>query len=382
MLRRFENVPLRILLIEDSRAEAIYIEKTLTQSSPALYKVHKAQSIAAGLALLSEQGFDVVLLDLGLPDNHGFSGLQAILNVAPKLPVVILTGQADPESERSAMENGAQDYLLKDLASVSALSRAMRHAIQRKQIENMKSEFISLISHELRTPLTSIHGSLGLLNGSVAGELPEKAAGLIRVAYRNSERLISLINDVLDIEKVDSGQMHYDPRSEAVSSLVSQAIDSNLHYALKLGVFLNFKAPDSEIHIHVDANRVTQILANFISNAIKYSPAGAQIDLTAYVDDGWVYIKVKDTGSGISTEFKDRIFKKFSQADSALTRQKGGAGLGLYISKQMAEQMGGAVGFDSEPGQGSTFWVKFPRCAEDADEMQASREGNANECAA
>ena len=352
---------LQILLVEDSRSEALYIERTLTRNTPAIYRVRKAQTVAAAVEALEASEFDVVLLDLGLPDAKGFSGLQAIQHAAPKVPVVILTGLDDNDAELSAMENGAQDYLLKDRASVSALNRSMHHAIQRKQVENMKSEFISLVSHELRTPLTSIHGSLGLITGALSSDVPPAVSRLVQIAHRNSERLIRLVGDILDIDKIDSGQMYFDMRSETLAPILRHVVETTQAYAEKFGVRLDLEPVDPELAVEVDASRLTQVLANLVSNACKFSHSGGVVQVwVERRQAGMVRICVRDQGVGIREDFRDHIFSKFSQADSAITRKTGGAGLGLYISRQIAEHMHGRVDFESELGRGATFWVELP----------------------
>jgi signal transduction histidine kinase len=350
---------LRILLIEDSRSEAAYIERTLTRGGPYACKVSKAYTLATAIPLLEDQSFDVVLMDLRLPDATGFSGLHAVQAVAPKVPIVILTGIDDEATERAAMENGAQDYLLKERASLSALTRSMRHAIQRRSAENIKSEFISLVSHELRTPLTSIHGALGLIAGAMSGDIPPAVARLVEIAHKNSERLIRLVNDILDIDRIDSGRMYFDLRPEALEPLLAHAVESNQAYAEKYGVRFVLE-PCPEAWARVDASRLTQVIANLLSNAAKFSPPGGAVRIGTTIEDGWVRVRVTDQGAGIRPDFRDRIFTKFSQSDRAIERKTGGAGLGLYISKQIIEHMDGRIGFESEPGQGASFWVEFP----------------------
>ncbi len=350
---------LRILLLEDSRSEAIYIERTLTRGGPYACKVTKAYTIASGIPLLETQDFDVVLMDLRLPDVTGFSGLHAVQAVAPKVPIVILTGIDDEETERAAMENGAQDYLLKERASLSALTRSMRHAIQRRSAENIKSEFISLVSHELRTPLTSIHGSLGLIAGAMSGDIPPAVAKLVDIAHKNSDRLIRLVNDILDIDRIDSGRMYFELRGEALRPLLEHAVETNHGYAEKHGVRFVVE-PGPDVHSRVDASRFTQVVANLLSNAAKFSPSGSEVRVAASIGEGWVRISVTDQGPGIRPDFRDRIFTKFSQSDRAINRNTEGAGLGLYITKQIIEHMDGRIGFDSEPGQGATFWIELP----------------------
>ncbi|WP_340159432.1 CHASE domain-containing protein [uncultured Hoeflea sp.] len=236
---------------------------------------------------------------------------------------------------------------------------------KRKEMDRLKSDFVSIVSHELRTPLTSIRGALGLMAGPMAKELPEKAGRLIDIAHKNSERLTLLINDILDIDKIESGQMRFDMKEEDVGSLVTQAVEVNQPYAEKLGVV--FKATDisPDLKANVDAARLAQVLSNLLSNAAKFSDRGSEVEISALKAGKRVRISVRDHGAGIAEEFRSKIFGKFSQGDSSSTRVKGGSGLGLHISKQIVERMGGKIGFETETGLGTTFWMELPLRVQD-----------------
>ena len=232
---------------------------------------------------------------------------------------------------------------------------------ERKQVEQMQKEFISTVSHELRTPLTSIRGSLGLILGGVSGELPEKAKALLTIANNNSERLIHLINDILDMEKISAGKMQFDYTVANLLTVVQQAVESNKGYADQLHVSFELNSsPDNEIMVRIDEKRMAQVMSNLLSNAAKYSPTNDRVEISLEVAEKSVRISVHDHGNGIPEEFKSRIFSKFAQADSSDTRQKGGTGLGLNITKVIVEEHGGSIGFDSEAGKGTTFYVDIP----------------------
>jgi len=259
--------------------------------------------------------------------------------------------------------NGPQEILSMTQTVRVFLENAQRISLlesEQRESEGMKTEFVSVVSHELRTPLTSIRGSLGLVATGKAGELPEKAKKLISIAYSNCERLILLINDILDIDKIAAGNMHFDQKAESINGMVATAVDANRSYAEKYFVHFEYTPLPEDASILVDANRFQQVITNFLSNAAKFSPAGAKIDIIASIENCCVRVSVKDYGLGIPDEFRSRIFKKFSQADSSTTRRKGGTGLGLYISKQIIEQMGGRIGYNTRVGLGSSFWVEFP----------------------
>ncbi|MET0357070.1 MAG: PAS domain S-box protein [Cellvibrio sp.] len=230
---------------------------------------------------------------------------------------------------------------------------------EQKRVEQMKSEFISTVSHELRTPLTSISGALSLITNKMLGALPDRAQAMLEIAYKNSQRLSLLINDLLDMEKLIAGKMVFDMDKKAAYLLVQQALLENKFYAEKYSVEFVLEDMSSAAEINIDAFRFQQVLNNFLSNAAKFSPPQSQVDIKVTALAGMVRISVRDYGPGIPEEFKARMFQKFSQADSSDSRQKSGTGLGLAISKELIERMGGKIGFESETGKGSCFFAEF-----------------------
>lgn len=230
----------------------------------------------------------------------------------------------------------------------------------RKNMERIQSEFISTVSHELRTPLTSIRGSLGLLEGGVLGEIPSKAKGIISVANKNCQRLITLVNDILDMEKLMSGKMGLQLVSADLNEVIQQAIDVNAGYAQQYKVAVAFSKLASPAWATLDLNRGMQVLTNLLSNAIKFTRENTAVSLRLVAQESFWRIEVQDHGEGIPVEFQSRIFEAFAQADSANTRQQGGTGLGLNISKSLVEQMRGTIGYDTQIGVGTTFWFTLP----------------------
>jgi len=229
-----------------------------------------------------------------------------------------------------------------------------------KRIDRMKSEFVSTVSHELRTPLTSIRGSLGLISGGVAGQLPEAVKSLVGIAKNNCERLIRLINDILDIEKIESGKMRLDLQVAELKPLMVQVLAANEGFGAGENVSLRLHCPDDPLRVNIDSDRLVQVVTNLLSNAMKFSPKGGVVDVHVLCKGLGVRVEVSDHGPGIPEEFRNRIFQKFSQADSSDTRQKGGTGLGLNISRAIIERLGGIIGFDTEPGRGTTFFFELP----------------------
>ncbi|MDH4134519.1 MAG: PAS domain S-box protein, partial [Gammaproteobacteria bacterium] len=240
----------------------------------------------------------------------------------------------------------------------------IRDITERRRIDKMKNEFISTVSHELRTPLTSIHGALGLMAGGVTGALPGTTLQLVSVAHRNSERLLVLVNDILDMERIATGKMQYDMALRRVSAMMEQSVEANRGYALKYNVSYVLAERLPGATIRVDDTRCTQVLSNLLSNAAKFSPPGGQVIISASRRDGAVRIQVSDSGPGIPAHFHDKLFQKFSQADSTDSRQKGGTGLGLSISLALTEAMGGRIGYEPNVPCGSIFYIEFPEIHE------------------
>ena len=234
---------------------------------------------------------------------------------------------------------------------------------QRRRMERMKTEFISTVSHELRTPLTAIRGALGMLVNGTAGPVHDGAQPLLGIAHKNSERLVRLINDILDMEKLEAGRLRFDLRRCAVRPLLEQALSDLTPYGREYDVSL---ALDASADIHacdatLDPDRFAQVMANLLSNAIKHSRRGARVTVDMHPAGELLEIGVRDQGAGIPEDFRSRIFERFAQADASDARPRGGTGLGLAITRAMVEQMHGQIGFESEPGRGTRFWFRLPR---------------------
>ncbi|HMY27819.1 MAG TPA: PAS domain S-box protein [Agitococcus sp.] len=267
-------------------------------------------------------------------------------------------------------------YLCKDGKSVSVLlSVTAQHdnkgnldgflciasdITERKRIERMKSEFVSTVSHELRTPLTSIRGALGLVLGKASVGMSEKAKVLLETANRNCERLTLLINDILDLEKIESGSLVFQMNTIDVVSIAQQAVVANEGYAQQHQVKLQLKEGLPTAIILGDEHRLLQVFANLLSNAVKYSTINGQVEISLSQQDEYVIIAVQDHGQGIPIQFRNQIFSRFAQADSSDTRAKGGTGLGLSITKAIVERHHGVISYDSTEGVGTTFYVKLP----------------------
>ncbi len=234
---------------------------------------------------------------------------------------------------------------------------------ERRAIERMKDEFVSVVSHELRTPLTSIEGALGLLAGGVTGTLPPKAAEMAQIARSNADRLSHLVDDILDLQRIESGRITLDLQSCDVAKLMKDSVESVHLVAESEGVAIAMLPLSAAIR--VDPGRIVQALVNLLGNAIKFSPRGGQIEFASERNGSNVVFRVKDEGRGIPRDKLETIFERFQQVDASDAREKGGTGLGLAICRSIVQQHGGRVWAESEPGAGSTFYVQLPTAEPD-----------------
>jgi signal transduction histidine kinase len=349
-----------VLLIEDNLGDARLLREMFNEHAAQNAELTLVASMSEAEKHLLEHSVDVILLDLGLPDAQGLEAIRRARTAAPRAPLVVLTGRDDESLAAQALQEGAQDYLVKGQIDTRGLLRALRYAIERKRLERLKDEFIATVSHELRTPLTSISASLGLLMGKTAGNLPDPAVRLLTIAHTNSQRLVRLVNDILDIEKMDSGQVVFNFGRVEVQPLLEQAMEANRGFAEGYGVRIRLEDAFDVGYVRADPDRLVQVITNLLSNAIKFSPAGNEVVIAVHKRTDVVGISVRDHGSGISVDFKPHIFERFAQADATNARQKGGTGLGLSIVKQIVNRLGGEVGFEDAPAGGTIFYVTLP----------------------
>jgi PAS domain S-box-containing protein len=244
---------------------------------------------------------------------------------------------------------------------------------ERKKAERLKDELISTVSHELRTPLTSIRGALGLVAAMGRGQLPEKIDELLQVAHRNSDRLALLVNDILDIERLEMGALQ--PKLEicSLSALLEQAVVENAAYAAAFDVTYDLNVEPGLAHVAVDPARFQQIMANLLSNAAKFTGQGTTVEVAAKRNEGSVAVFVRDRGPGIPEQLKARLYEKFAQFDPAPSSSRGGTGLGLAITRRLVRLMGGEISYRSLAGEGTAFVIAFPA----VDESLSAAEGAA-----
>ena len=314
--------------------------------------IARAEALSAEFATAVAPGFDALTFkpSRGIEDQYD---LDYIRKDGSRFPGhVSITALRDDKTEIIGYLNICTD----DSARVAMIAAD-------KEKTRLKDEFVATVSHELRTPLTSIAGALGLLIGNVAGKLPESAMHLLTIAYANSQRLVRLLNDILDIEKMESGKAVFDLKRVEVRSLVQQTIEENRALAEGCGVRIRLDAASAAFDVRADPDRFVQAITNLLSNAVKFSPPGEEVVVAVETQDDAVRISVRDHGHGVPEEFKRHIFEKFAQADGTDARRKGGTGLGLSIVKQIVDRLDGAVGFADAPSGGAIFHIDLPNWA-------------------
>jgi len=370
--------PQRILIVEDSRTIAHSLDFRLRQQG---LSSTIAGDLASAVGELERGDFDLVLLDLGLPDVTGLQGLSAIKELRPEIPVVILTGHDDAGLAVQALQAGAQDYLVKGQAG-QLLLRTLTFACERnrvrraldelttelqeknaelERVNSQKDAFLGMAAHDLRNPLSVIVGISSLLLEGLEGPLAPSQAEFLRHIERSSAFMRTLIDDLLDISTIESGHLVLDRADVDLVQLVDHNVAMNTRLAAPKSIQLDWSAPRSPLHAHVDATRLDQVLNNLISNAVKYSLPGTTTCVRLDSVDGFAVVSVSDQGPGIPTNEQESLFRPFERASTRSTAGEGSTGLGLAIVKKIVEGHGGHIKLDSRPGEGSTFRVYLPQ---------------------
>ena len=362
-----------ILLIEDNPGDADLVRLRLVEGDSTV-NVSCVNRLADGLASITKQSPSVVLLDLNLPDSHGAETFRKVLEHAPGVPVVILSGQDDEVLAIKALHQGVQDYLVKGDITSHHLERVIGYAIQRqalirtlemsrKQQLEFKNQFLSHVSHELRTPLTCIHQFVTILLDGLAGEINPEQRYHLGTVMNSVHQLRAMIHDLLEATRAESGKIRIEPRCVTIVDLIQQAVSMMSATAKEKRVGLEVGVDTRIPFVYADADRVLQVLINLIDNGIKFTPPEGSVLVKACLVDAdptMVYVAVTDTGRGISPEARSLIFERLYQDPNSVDNNRAGLGLGLFIAKELVELHGGKIWVASEVGNGSTFSFTLP----------------------
>jgi signal transduction histidine kinase len=368
-----------VLLIEDNPGDVVLLRALLEEVEDHTFTIIHAGCLAEGLRRLAEGGIDAVLQDLSLPDGTGLESVRTLRRHGAKVPIVVLTGLDDQGVALQAVHEGAQDYLVKGSVDGHGLARCIHYAIERERLRadleeardqalaaaRLKSEFLANISHELRTPLTAILGFSSLLRRNRKGKFDPRDLNHLERIHKNGQHLLTIINDLLDLAKIEVGKIAIAVESVSLAAALDQAVDTLMPLAKERNIELLAIAPSGLLTLQSDPIRLHQILLNLGGNAIKFTPQG-RVTLEAACTGDEVTFAVHDTGIGIPEEALEIIFDEFRQADGSITREYGGTGLGLSVSRHLARLLGGDIAVVSRAGEGSTFTLRLPIVAPQA----------------
>ena len=378
----------KVLIIEDNPGDARLTRELLIDAGWPNDAIAEAGTLAEACQRLAREGADVVLLDLSLPDANDLKGLMALQQMQPTIPIVVLSGLNDEMHALAAVQQGAQDYLVKTNITVDAMRRAVHYAIERKrlthslleakvnaeQASRAKSEFLANMSHELRTPLNAIIGFAEVLQGQSKGELGHPSyVDYVRDIHESGKHLLAVINSILDVAKVEAGHMELVEEPVELPAVIAGVTRLLRNEAAQAQVELECDLPEALPAIYADRRLLRQIFSNLLSNAIKFSREGGRVVVTAEVlSSGEIVGRVEDNGIGIAPEQLEFITQPFVQAQSTFTRSYQGTGLGLSIVKSFAELHGGRLDIASVHGEGTTVSITLPanRLLYDDDESE------------
>jgi signal transduction histidine kinase len=362
-----------VLLIEDNPGDADLVRLRLVEGKSGV-DVSCVSRLSDGLNSLKEKSPSVILLDLNLPDSQGAETFRKVLETAPDVPVVILSGQDDEALAMKALHQGVQDYLLKGAFSSSSLDRAMRYAVERqallrslemsrKQQLEFKNQFLSHVSHELRTPLTCIHQFVTLLLDGLAGEVTPDQSDHLKTILKSVNQLGAMVRDLLEASRAESGKIRIEPRCVSIGDLIQQAVAMMQPVAREKEVGMEVGVDARIPFVYGDPGRILEVLINLIENGIKFTPSGGAVTVQASLvptDPDFVYVAVMDTGCGIHSEARALIFERLYQDPNAVDNNRKGLGLGLFIAKELVSLHGGRIWVASQSGHGSTFSFTLP----------------------
>ncbi|MGI8706405.1 MAG: response regulator [Sphingomicrobium sp.] len=382
-MKRVQAGVTSLLVVEDSPGDARLLREMFSEDGANSTVMTHVDTMEAAEKHLAVHDFDIVLLDLGLPDAQGLEAVRRARAAAPAMPLVVLSGLDDERVALEALQGGAQDYLIKGQIDSRGLLRALRYAIERKSLEAdalalsakveiaceeaeaataAKATFVANMSHEIRTPLNSIIGFSDLLLDDVS--LNRTQRRYLELVKNAGGALLTVVNDILDFSKLDAGKVELTNEVFSLGALVSSTVSIVEGTAEAKGLDLQIRIdPALTLYNCGDSARIRQILLNLLSNAVKFTSAGSvflDIGKTGSASSSErVRFEICDTGAGVPAESQSRLFQQFTQADPSISRRHGGTGLGLSICNSLVGLMGGRIGFIENKEKGSTFWFEI-----------------------
>jgi signal transduction histidine kinase len=366
--------PLQVLLVEDNAGDARLLHEMFRKEKAGSFVLTHLLRMTEAVAHLEKGGVDIVLLDMGLPDGHGLDTVRRAQAAAPHVPVIVLTGLDDEALAAQAMKEGAQDYLIKGQIESRALPRALRHAIERHRMQEeaelirinqlqFKDKFLSHVSHELRSPLNAIYQFVTILFDNIVGELTPDQHEYLGIILRNVKQLQAMIDDLLEVTRVQGGQLAIELQCTSVAEVIAFAVSTLQGAAQAKEVTLSVDLGGQLPLVCADPMRVRQILIILLDNAIKFTPAGGSVRIRAGQlgeDPNTLVLEIMDSGCGIDPAMTERIFDRLFQASDPALAGRQGLGLGLYICKELVTRQGGRIWASGTPGKGAVLSFTLP----------------------
>jgi signal transduction histidine kinase len=385
---------LQILLVEDNPGDARLLHIMLREEGAYPCELTHVERCDVALQQLAKESYGLVLLDLSLPDSHGFATFDTIYAHSPHIPIIVLSGLDDESLALRAMREGAQDYLVKGQVTSLLLARAIRYSIERKRIEealrieraslaqrveertvelasavtqlqraaHLRNEFLAKVSHELRTPLSIVLMNVDLIQKGIYGPVSTLQHSTLDRVRGGGKQLLHLIDELLNVAEIESGRLELQ-LSQVSAQAICQACVQRVQVTVAAKqIHLTVDLDASEVKFVGDEQRMGQVLYNLLDNAVKFTPEGGTVGLSmeGNRDESTVLFSVWDNGIGIAKKDQERIFEPFVQLEETLTRQHAGAGLGLAVVKDVVNLHGGRIVVESEPGIGSWFTIVLP----------------------
>lgn len=353
-----------IILVEDNLPDARYIQEIL----PRDFSIAHSTSLTEAKEHLFERPFDLILLDLSLPDITGLDTCEAMLEVAPATPIVILTGLQDESVALQAVQLGAQDYILKNEMSEYTLSRAVRYAFERKQAEenskrlallDQREEFMATLTHDLKNPLIGANRVLELMAEQAMGSLAPAQANMLLQLRDGNKLLLSMIQNLIEVYRFEKDVDSIALENIDLRKIVMSCIREIAPIAANRQITLSTECSEEVIDVIADVSAIRRVVQNLLDNALKFTPSGGRISAVLRSSNGSVTLTIEDTGPGIPSAEQVHLFKRFSKG-SIGSKYSPGTGLGLYLCRKIMEAHNGQITCTSEEGAGTIFAITLP----------------------
>jgi len=361
------NPKIRVLMVDDDEVDCLSAKRALLDCPyPVKFEIETTNTLSKAVDKLNRGRFDVVLLDLGLPDSMGLDTVKSAIEAAGDAPIVVLTGLADDRTGLSAIDIGAADYIVKGPSIGNMLGRTLLYSLERKKVGQKlkealeaKADLVNMVSHDLRIPLTAIKEGIDIVLVGEAGAVNDEQKEFLALAKRNVERLTRLITDFLDYQKIEGDRQQFNFQENDINELARDVHKTMEPVAKQKGLDFRVELEEGLPKTEFDYDGITRVVTNLVSNALKFTAAGG-ICLHTRKDGNTIVVAVSDTGCGISKDDLGNLFKKYGQIKSAKVKDIEGTGLGLAISKLIVEHHRGKIWAESQVGKGSTFYFHLP----------------------